>query len=503
MTSPSSRPETNPTGAAPGAPVDAEAGQATPDPAATDPATGTRGGPEAEELDRLRAELSEMHTRLDTRQRRVHAVAALRHVTAAVLVAVAAFALVASVVGVWAANTALNTDRWVATVAPLPRDPRVAAAVAEYTTTEVFQILDVEDRLRTVLPQQAAFVAGPLTGQLREAVGKTVYKVVRSEQFQRIWVEANRRAHQRALAILEGTSSVVVARDDRVDIDLLPVINQVLRELSNQLPTLFGKQLTLPDLSSGEIPDNLRARVQDALGVTLPANFAQFTVYDAGQLRAIQQAVTTAKRGLVLFVAGTVVLLALALLVSPRRRPTVLQLGVWLAIAAVAVTAVLRRVREQLLLEVPAGTYRDGAASALTTVFATLRERGTQLIWLGAILAVLAYLVGPGRVPVWLRHAAARTARAGGRWTRDGAGTLAAHGPDWTARHLDAVRVAGVVVAAVLALILSSWTSLLVIVLALAAFEVLVTVVGRSARKRASSPTAPAGEPQVRVAGRS
>ena len=40
---------------------------------------------------------------------------------------------------------------------------------AEYTTTEVFQILDVEDRLRTVLPQQAAFVAGPLTGQLREA----------------------------------------------------------------------------------------------------------------------------------------------------------------------------------------------------------------------------------------------------------------------------------------------------------------------------------------------
>ena len=37
--------------------------------------------------------------------------------------------------------------------------------------------------------------------------------------------------------------------------------------------------------------------------------------------------------------------------------------------------------------------------------------------------------------------------------------------------------------AAVLALILSSWTALLVIVLVLAAYEVLVTLVGRSAAR--------------------
>lgn len=515
MISPASPPNSNPTGAAPPAPPalptppaspTPPAPPARPAPAPAEPAVpdpdGVHSAPvpsapagrdaeeaeEAEELARLRTEVTQLHSRLDTRNRRAVAVRALRRVTAAVLVTLAAFGLVASVVGLWAATTTLNTNRWVATVAPLPKDPQVAAAVSQYATTEVFQVLNVEQRLREVLPEQAAFLVGPLTTQVRQTVQNTVTTVLQSDQFQKIWVEANRRAHERAMAIIEGTSSVVVARGDRVDIDLLPLINQVLRQLSDQLPTLFGKQLSLPDLSSGEIPANLRTRVQDALGVTLPANFAQFTMYDAGRLRAIQEAVNTVKRDLAILVVSSVVLLGLALLVSPARRRTVLQLGVWLVIAAVAVTASLRAVRRQLLEQVPAGTYRDGVSAALTTITGTLRERGVQLIWLGAILALVAYLVGPGRAPVWLRHQVARGARTGGRWTRDGAHVVASRGPGWTARHLDAIRIAGVIVAAVLALLLSSWTSLLVIVIVLAAFEIGVTLVGRLAPPDAQHP---------------
>jgi hypothetical protein len=447
---------------------------------------------EAEELARLRSEVSVLHARLDNRRRRASIIGGLRRIIAAVLVAVAAFALVGSVVGVWAATTALNTDRWVTTVAPLPKNPQVAAAVAEYTTTQVFRAVDVEQRLRTVLPPQAAFVAGPVAGQLRDAVRKTVNNVLQSDRFQPIWVELNRRAHQRALAIINGTSDVVVARENRVDIDLLPLINQVLRALSAQLPTMFGKQITLPDLSSGAIPDNLRSRVQDALGVPLPANFAQFTVYDSGQLQAVQKAVESAKRDLVLYVLGTIALLLLALLVSPARRRTLLQLGLWLVVAAVVVTAALRAVRTQLLEQVPAGVYRDGVAATVTTVFSVLRTRGTQLIWIGAILAVLMYLIGPGRGPRWLRHQLAAGLRATGRGIRAGGHGVAAHGPGWTATHLDLLRVGGVVVAAVVALLLSSWTSLLVVAVVLAAYEVLVTVVGRSAARRAAPSDTPA-----------
>ncbi|MEU8611569.1 hypothetical protein AB0C29_26635 [Actinoplanes sp. NPDC048791] len=439
------------------------------------------GPPDAGELTRLREEVSALHAKLDTRQRRSSAVGTLRRVVAAVLIAVTAFALAGSVVGVWAARTAMNTDRWVATVAPLPQNPQVSAAVADYATIQVFEAVDVEQRLRTVLPPQAAFVAGPVADQLAGKIREITTTVLRSDRFQSIWVELNRRAHVRAVAIINGSSDVVLARDNRVEIDLLPLINQVLRVLSAQLPTLFGKQLTLPDLNSGAIPVDLRDRVQETLGVTLPPNFAQFTVYDSGQLRAAQQAVAAAKRDLVLVVVATIVLLLIALAVSPVRRRTLLQLGLWLVVAAVAITAVLRAVRTQVLQEVPAGLYRDGVAAAFNVVFAQLRTRGTQLIWLGVLLAVVMYLIGPARGPRWLRHAVVTGGRAAGRGTSRGAHALGRYGPGWAGRHLDALRVGGLVAGALLALLLSSWTSLLVIAVLLAVYEVLVTLVGKSA----------------------
>src|SRR5688500_5713888 len=117
MTSPTSRPDSAVAGDA-----------AASDPQPSGPTTGAplTSAPTVEDVDRLRTELTELRDRLDSRQRRASAVLALRGVVAAVLIAVTAFALVSSVVGVWAANTALDTDRWVATVAPLPRDTRVA-----------------------------------------------------------------------------------------------------------------------------------------------------------------------------------------------------------------------------------------------------------------------------------------------------------------------------------------------------------------------------------------
>lgn len=436
---------------------------------------------ETDEVARLREEVTSLQTRLEDRRRRQFALLALRRVAAAVFIMITAFALVASVVGVWAATTVLSTDRWVSTVAPLPKDPAVAAAVAEYSTTQLFAALDVQQRIENVLPAQAAFVAGPITGQLRTQVHNTVERVMQSDQFQTIWIELNARVHDRLMAIVNGDSTVVNASQESIQIDLLPLFNQVIRTLSDQLPTLFGRTITLPDLSSGQIPDNLRARVQDALGVTLPANFAQFTVYDNGQLYAVQQSVAASKRYLALFVTGTVVLLLLALAISPWRRRTLVQLGLWLVVAAVAVSAVVRGIRDQLLTQVPEGVYRDGVAAAVTSVFSVLRTRGTQLIWIGAILAVVCYLFGPGRGAVWLRRQVGRGAVAGGHATARGGRWLGTNAPGWIAAHRDLLRVGGLVVGGILALLLSSWTSLLIILIVVAAYEVAVTMIGREA----------------------
>jgi hypothetical protein len=437
---------------------------------------------DGDELAQLRAEVSALRGQLDRRHRRGLALTSLRRVAAAVLVALAGFCAACAMVGVWAANTTLNTDRWVRTVAELPKDPRVSAAVAEYASTEVFGLLRAEDRLRTVLPPQAAFVAGPISTQLQTYVRQTVGTVLRSDRFQRVWIELNRRAHRQMVAIVRQSSDVVSASGQRVSVDLLPLINQALRGLEAQLPTLFGRQLNLPDITSGAIPDNLRAKVQDALGITLPANFAQFTLYDGGRLHALQAAVLRFQRAVAVLVTGTVVLTALAIWVSPHRRRTVLQLGLWLVIATMVVTASLRGVRGELLSRVPAGSYRDGVDSALTTVFAGLRTRGQQLLWLGVLLAAVCYLIGPGRVPVWLRQHVERAVRMG-----------SARGPQWIHDHLDPLRIAGLVLAVPAALLLSSWTGLLIVAVLLASYEAAVTLVARTfAQNRAGdSPGVP------------
>jgi hypothetical protein len=436
--------------------------------------------PADDEVARLRSEVSALRAELGRQRRRGSARVTVRRTAAAVLVALSALAFVASVVGLWAATTVLNTNRWVSTVAPLPKQPAVASAVTQYTTTEVFQLVNLDQRLRDVLPKQADFVVGPITGQVRAYIQKTVDTAIRSDRFHAIWVEANRRAHKQALAILEGRSELASAEADHVNIDLLPVINQVLRDLSAQLPTLFGRKVSLPDLTSGAIPPNLRATVERAFGVTLPANFAQFTVYDAGRLRALQDALVTFKRTVVLLAVATVVLLALALWASPRRRRTALQLGIWLVIAAIAVIAILRALRAQLVAQVPAGTYRDGVSAAITTVVAVLRQRGTQVIWLGVLIAAVCYLCGPGRFPTWLRRTVASWARAASRAVSRASQRVGERGPSWVARYADPIRVVGVVVAVVAALVLSSWTALLVLIGLLVLFEVGVTVVART-----------------------
>jgi hypothetical protein len=437
------------------------------------------------------AEVDVLQSKLATRQRRARRVLLLRRVVAAVLVAIAAFGATASVIGVWGARTTLNTDRWVSTVGPLPSDPKVADAVSTYVTNELVTVLDVETRVADALPPRAAFLAAPVTTNVRSYIKKTVDSELQTPRFRTLWENLNRTAHQRIVAILEGNTPNATVTGEKVTLNLLPVINNVVSELEQRVPTLFGKTVNLPPITSGQVPPDVQSRVESALGVQLPANFSQITIYDGKELTALQDATQQFKRYVVLLVVGTLLCLALALWISPARRRTVLQLGVWLSVWVVAVTAIIRAVRDQILDGVPAGTYRDGAAAATQTVFRTLRDRGTQLIWLGIAIAAIAYLVGPGRFPMWVRGQAMRLARTVGQAARQ---LTSDEGAAWLRAHLDPLRIGGVIVAAVLALLLSSWTALVILLVVLAAYEVAVTLLAHPERRVDEAAGPPSGE---------
>jgi hypothetical protein len=460
------------------------------DPRAEEPAAGAE--PETE-LEEAKAELDTLRARLDTKERRGRRVRTARKVAAAVLVMVAALGTTVSIIGVWAARTTLDTDRWVQTVSPLAQDPQVQAAMTTYVTEQLYAQLDVPARVKDVLPPNAAFLAVPISGRVHDYLGRIVEQVLTSEQFSRLWPEMNRLAHEEVLQIINGgdsSSGLLVRKGNEVRLDLLPVINDVLRLLERQVPTLFGKTVDLPELGNGAaIPPDLRVRIETALGVQLPDNFGAVTIYKANKLGAVQDALELFKRGLVAFALGSLACLVLALWVSPTRRRTVLQYGVWLAVFVIVLRGLRVVVRDSVLSDIPAGVYRDGAASAVQIVLAPLRDRGTLLLWSGIVIAAVAYLVGPGRGPVWLRRRTVAGAHGSVRGSRRATAVAVARGPAFARQYLDPLRIGGLVVAGLLALLLASWVALLVLAVLLVAYELLVTAAAGSAPPPGPPPT--------------
>jgi hypothetical protein len=147
------------------------------------------------------------------------------------------------------------------------------------------------------------------------------------------------------------------------------------------------------------------------------------------------------------------------------------------------------------LEQVPEGAYREGAAAAFRIIFTTLRERGDQVVWFAIALAVVAYLVGPGRWPTWLRRNVRAGARAAWSWGRGLA--TGSESSAWVRERLDGLRIGGVVVAGVVALLLSSWGSLLAVLVLLGAYELAITLIAGTRPEAAGVPAEAGAEEQA------
>jgi hypothetical protein len=130
-------------------------------------------------------------------------------------------------VAVWARNQVTNTDRYVATVAPLASDPAIQNAVADKITAQVFTYIDIEGLTTQVLDVLTSQGLAPRLGdQLRglavpiddgvESFTRTqVGEVVQSQAFADAWVQANRAAHEELVKALtgEGSGAITVEND--------------------------------------------------------------------------------------------------------------------------------------------------------------------------------------------------------------------------------------------------------------------------------------------------
>ena len=412
------------------------------------------------ELKRVEAERDELEAQLESIEARPEKRQRMRRIFTPILVALSIVVFTVTVPAVWGARTVLNTDRYVATVGPLAEDPAVQASIATKLTDQVFLALNVEGKLSEILGsigERATVLAAPISTAVRGFVQDQVLKVVQSDAFQTFWVRANTFVHTQVLAILRGDAQDVTVREGKVLLNLLPLVNLALGSIQQVATDLVGRDVTLPTIEPGEATNESITKLEQALGISLPDSYGQLVVYDTEDLAALQQAVSTLERLLVLLLVLIPVLVAASLWVSTRRRRTLIQLAAGAAVGLVVIRRIAIISRDSLFERVD--TERFPSVRVLTDELMESLFRTTAVLLAIVLLTLLIALI-TGPYP-W--------AVTGRGWVRDGARGIAAaftgHAtPDtgrarWLRDHRDGLMLGGAIVAVLVLLLfdLSLW----------------------------------------------
>jgi hypothetical protein len=443
------------------------------------------------EIERLRAENS-VATKLKRRR--------IRRFFVGFLVVLASISVLATTVSYWVHQTVFDTDKFVALVAPVIADRQVTDVMGTYLTQQTFGALDVQHRVETGLEALAGLLppgipgadqikglAAPIVAATQTAVRQRVNSFLHSPRFQSLWNDLLRRAHTKAIALVRGDLSQtpnLQISGETVYLNTIPIIAQVLRSLVEGGLGLVGLNVTIPQISPAELPQEAIAKLSSVLGVTLPQNFGQIPVMSTDKLHQVQQAATTFDRLIWALFLLAIVLIVLAIVLSLNRRRTLLQLGIGVTAAFLVAGAAIRIIKNKVVDAITDPSARNAARDVIGTVLNDLRTTGLVVLILAIVLGVAAYLWGR---PGWLMALIGRVRRA------------TAEGPDGSEverladRRFDWLAVGGAAVAVALLILVGVGLWSVVVLGALLGLWLwgLVALRNRARARRASGPDMP------------
>jgi len=386
-----------------------------------------------------------------------------------------------SVISVWAIRTVTNTDQYVATMAPLARNPVIVDHLASKATDELFSTHIVQDKVTAALPSKAKPIVTPIVAQVQSYVYGLALKVFESPKFGHLWDALNRHTHDAVVDVLTGKQSRLTQKIEKgggIVVNVTPALNDLINKANAKGITLFNP--LKPILTQG-----------DKLGVTVvsKSQVSKFT--------GLFNLVVTLKWAI------PVVALALGILgilIAVDHRKTLLRMAIGVALVTLLLLAGISLGRITFINQAGHSFNRNVAAAVWDTMLRFLKSDLRWMLLVALLAALGAWLAGPARYAVWVRSTCAK----GGRWVAaqaraltSGAGQAAA-GSDrarrsggWILEHLNGLRLVGVIVAGLFLVFggnLTEW-SLLVIVIVLAVYLGLLQVVAAWARKVAGSVT--------------
>jgi hypothetical protein len=440
-------------------------------------------GEEQSELERLRAEVSSLRAQLrqagtpsapERRQR-------WRTIVAALLIVVACVLAPLGVVAIWARNQVTNTDRYVATVAPLAQDPAIQQAITDKITAQVFTYLDVRGLTtqavqaltsRGNLPPQVAdqlqALAGPIANGVESFTRSQVARIVQSQAFADAWVQANRLAHDELVKALTGEGGgAVTVTGDSVSVNLAAFIQTVKQQL---VAAGFSLAARIPEVN---------------------ASFTVFQSADIARVRSGFNLLNTLGTWLPVLV---LVLLVLGVYVAKDHRRALVGAALGVAAGMLLLALGLAVFRSLYLDGVPASVLpHDAAAILYDTIVRFLRAGLRTILVLALVVAAGAFLTGQSVTAVRSRQSLAR-AIGWLQGSAEHAGLRTGPVGTWVGAHKRALRIGAVVLAALALVFWSRPTGKVVIGLALALLVALAIIEFLGRPVEAGPPPRPARE---------
>jgi hypothetical protein len=312
-----------------------------------------------------------------------------------VAVFVTCVTLLVTILAVWAARTVLNTERFTATIESGLQEVSVSEALAGRMAQEIDTLLQELDLAGRFLPEELQPVAPMLRRALLGAVESRAADFLQSERGQELLLGAVEAAHRAVMRVLEGDlpdTDAVVVEDGTVSLNLIPAIGALISRLQE---AGVVPDIDPPDLPGDFSPAEQTEAIEDRLGIELPENFGQITVYerdaDSGTsaIGIAQRSLELFRRAVLVLIVLTLVLIAVTIFTAQDKRRAALYLGIGAAITGLIAHLMVQRVVEAVpdLLSDPEA--RAAAADVARSVVSGL-DRTVLLLSLAAAVVALA-----------------------------------------------------------------------------------------------------------------
>lgn len=323
----------------------------------------------------------------------------MRWIAVTILLVLVAVLSIVSVTSRFTRSQILDTDRYVTTVAPLGEDPAIQAEISNQITNEIFDRVDVEalttealtaltnaSNLAENAPRVNQILGGlgpVIAGQAKSFINDTVTTFVQSQQFEDLWIQANRTAHDALVSVVTGNygvSSVEVDQSGTVSISLATIIDNVRTELTDRGFTFAEK---------------------------IPTVDKQFVLFQSPDLVKAQRAVNALDKASAVLPWLTIACAAAAVAVAPsgRRLRTLSLAGLSIALGMLVLAIGILVGRAIYLNEVPPDVLSPDAATAvIDTVLVPLRTTLRAVAVFGLVIALGAYLIGGSSSAIVVRR---------------------------------------------------------------------------------------------------